>query len=218
MPDMRAAQTSHWEIIAIVAICFGYMILGSVGAAASGFPAARFSDSSLMSLVIVEIVLAMVAIAILKGRHYPLRVLLPRPTMAGTIHGVALGAFALLAGSLTMWVFSGHELSSYNELIGRPAISFLAVRLVSIVNGVYEEVFLLGYVQRELMPHGAAFALGAGLLVRLLYHTYQGPVGASGVLAFGLVCGLYVLRTGTLWPPVLAHILADIIGLSTIAG
>jgi membrane protease YdiL (CAAX protease family) len=49
------------------------------------------------------------------------------------------------------------------------------------------------------------------LLVRVLYHLYQGPVGAVWVLAIGLVFGLYFMRTNQLWPPVFAHILWDIV-------
>jgi membrane protease YdiL (CAAX protease family) len=44
----------------------------------------------------------------------------------------------------------------------------------------------------------------------MLYHIYQGPVGALSVLVFGLVLSLFYLRTGRLFPVVVAHVIADV--------
>lgn len=54
-------------------------------------------------------------------------------------------------------------------------------------------------------------ALGVTLLVRLMYHLYQGPIGAVWILGFGLVFGLFYLRFNSLWPVALAHMLWDIV-------
>ena len=45
----------------------------------------------------------------------------------------------------------------------------------------------------------------------MLYHLYQGPLGAVWVLGFGLVMSLYYVRTRKLFPVVIAHVLADIV-------
>jgi membrane protease YdiL (CAAX protease family) len=81
------------------------------------------------------------------------------------------------------------------------------------VNGTYEEVFLLGFLQRGLRSYGLSIAVGVAVLVRVLYHLYQGPVGTLWVLGFGAVFSLYYLRSEQLWPPAFAHILWDIIPL-----
>jgi len=88
------------------------------------------------------------------------------------------------------------------------------VLAMSVVNGLYEEVFLLGYLQSALERFGLAFAVGASLLVRVAYHTYQGPAGAVSVLAFGLILSAYFARRRSLWPVVSAHMFADIGGFA----
>ena len=47
----------------------------------------------------------------------------------------------------------------------------------------------------------------------MLYHAYQGHVRATAVMILGLVIGIYFLRTGNLWPPAFAHVLADFVTL-----
>lgn len=42
--------------------------------------------------------------------------------------------------------------------------------------------FWLGYLVRGFAAVGASFAIGLSLLVRVLYHLYQGPLGAVSVL------------------------------------
>ena len=53
--------------------------------------------------------------------------------------------------------------------------------------------------------------VGVVLLVRVLCHLYQGPVGASAMLAYGGVEGLYYARWRNAWPAVFAHIIWDIV-------
>ena len=77
--------------------------------------------------------------------------------------------------------------------------------------GTFEEVFLLGVLVRGLRAYGVSIAIGFPLLIRLLYHLYQGPLGAVWVLAFGLTFTLFYVRIGRLWPAVFAHMLWDIV-------
>lgn len=98
------------------------------------------------------------------------------------------------------------------EMLARAHPSLVVLVLVAIVNGAYEEVFLLGFLQRALQHFGPAIAVGAPLLVRILYHTYQGPIGVSSVFGYGLVVGgFFFWRAGAVFPVVFAHILADIV-------
>jgi membrane protease YdiL (CAAX protease family) len=90
-------------------------------------------------------------------------------------------------------------------------VTMPTIVLFAMVNGTYEEVFLLGFLMRGLRHFGLSIALGVMLLVRVLYHLYQGPLGALWVLGVGVVFGLYFARTNRLWPLVFAHILWDIV-------
>jgi len=100
------------------------------------------------------------------------------------------------------------------HMVANATISFLPLVAMSVVNGFYEEVFLIGFLQRTLEGLGVAFAIGASLLVRMLYHLYQGPSGAISVLGFGLVLSVYFLWKRKLWPVVFAHISADVAGFA----
>jgi membrane protease YdiL (CAAX protease family) len=96
-------------------------------------------------------------------------------------------------------------------IMEKSSVSMAMVVPMAMVNGMYEEVFLLAFLARGLRRYGTSIALGVSLLVRVLYHLYQGPVGAVSVLAFGGVLSVFYLRTGRLFPVVFAHILADIV-------
>ena len=83
--------------------------------------------------------------------------------------------------------------------------------LVALVNGTFEEVFLLGVLVRGLRGFGLSVAMGLPLMVRVLYHLYQGPAGAAWVASFGVLLTLAYVITRQLWPSVFAHILWDIV-------
>lgn len=199
------------DAIIVAAICFGLFVFWSTQAMLAGFPAAEFSDADNVFGMALEIALGGCALWYLHVRKFDTRSLYPRPQWGGAAQGAGLYAVALLLGWLAAMPFAGDD--------GEPAMvafSFANVSLAStvafaMVNGVFEEVFLLGVLLRGLKGHGVVFAAGFSLLVRLLYHLYQGPAGVIAVLVFGLVLTVFYLRTGRLWPVVFAHILGDIV-------
>lgn len=96
-------------------------------------------------------------------------------------------------------------------MVAEATLTLPLIVAFAIINGTFEEVFLLGVLTRGLRRHGLSLAIGLPLLVRVSYHLYQGPVGAVWILTFGLLFALLYVRTGSLWPPVFAHILWDIV-------
>ncbi|MGZ5735636.1 MAG: CPBP family glutamic-type intramembrane protease [Burkholderiales bacterium] len=73
-------------------------------------------------------------------------------------------------------------------------VSLPVVVSMAMINGTYEEVFLLGFLLRGLRQFGFSLTVGVPLLIRVLYHLYQGPVGAMWILGFGLLFSLYYFR------------------------
>jgi len=95
-------------------------------------------------------------------------------------------------------------------------LSMELVFLASTVNGIFEETFVAGYIITALRePRGVWTAINVSTVVRLLYHLYQGPLGILSVVPMGLLYGYFYTRTRQLWPLILAHVLIDIIGLSS---
>jgi membrane protease YdiL (CAAX protease family) len=204
--------------VVVCCICFGQFILSSMLAVASGFHAGGggggFTDDVLLSVVAMELPLAALAIAFLRMRGYAVLTLMPAPTWRGCAIGLAL----YVAGWMIWWLLvsplgDGLPEQPIAQIVSRSHVTLPVIILTALVNGSFEEVFLLGFLQRGLRDAGLSFALGAGVLVRVLYHLYQGPLGALDVLVVGVLFGLYYARTQKLWPPVLAHILADIVPL-----
>jgi membrane protease YdiL (CAAX protease family) len=107
------------------------------------------------------------------------------------------------------------NVESYSEplerLMGGTPIGLPTLVLLGVVNGAYEEIFLLGFLLRGLRGYGLSLAIGVSLLVRVLYHLYQGPLGAVYVGVFGLVLSFSYVAIGRLFPAVFAHAVADIV-------
>ena len=98
-----------------------------------------------------------------------------------------------------------------------PRLSMQLVFLTSTVNGIFEELFVAGYIITALRDsRGMWMAINVSTVVRLLYHLYQGPLGVITIVPMGLLYGFVYARTRQLWPLILAHVLIDIIGLSAL--
>jgi membrane protease YdiL (CAAX protease family) len=196
-----------------VTICFGLSIVASLQAVASGFRATgAFTDASLLWLIASEVVLACAALAFLHVRGFAVASLVPTPTLRGGIAGVALFFAAWLIGSLLVAPFAaGQPEQPIDRMMNEAALSMPVIVAMALVNGAFEEVFLLGFLARALRGFGLAIALGVPTLVRVSYHLYQGPLGAVWVFGVGMVFAVYYARTVQLWPPVFAHVLWDIV-------
>lgn len=95
--------------------------------------------------------------------------------------------------------------------------------LVSFGNGWAEEVIVVGFLLTRLrqLNVNPVVALVASSLLRGAYHLYQGFGAGLGNVAMGLVFGYVWMRTGRLWPLVIAHALIDavaFVGYALLAG
>lgn len=202
------------EVLAIVAICFGYAILSSVLTVTDGAGVASFTDDVFAGTALMECVLACVALAVLHVRHYPLRSLVPQPSWRDAGIGVALYLVSIMCWLVVALPFASQmDSQPISQMVAQSKVSLSGVISMALVNGTYEEVFLLGFLMRGMLRYGASNAVGISLLVRMLYHMYQGPMGVLSVLVIGAVFSLFYLRTGRLFPVVVAHIIADIVPL-----
>ena len=201
------------EAAAIAVICFGWTILFSIEAVASGFTEdAEFSDRSMIGIVISEVLFALVALTVLRSRNYAIETLYPTPSGKGALTGAAVYVAATGAGWILSLAFSsGQATQPVETALAGSTVSLPIIITTAVINGTFEEVFLLGVLQRGLRAYGPTIAIGASMLVRISFHLYQGSLGAVSILGFGLVLSLYYLRTEKLFPVVFAHILADIV-------
>jgi uncharacterized protein len=204
--------TTPLEAVGISALCFGWFVIASLTAVSAGFRNESFSEQGFYGLMAFELVLGAVAILVLRSRGYSTRSLYPRPSIPGMGVGVLVYVAAIGASWVLTSPFGGNGYEEpLEELMANGGISLSTLVALGIVNGTYEEVFLLGFLVRGLRGYGLAVAIGVSLLVRVLCHLYQGPLGALSILAFGLVLSLYYVSTGKLFPVVVAHAVGDIV-------
>ncbi len=97
-----------------------------------------------------------------------------------------------------------------------PAPSIVALLALAVVNPVAEEFLYLGVVANLLRRDGVTLALGAAVLLRVLIHLYQGPVGLVFSIVLGVLFGWYYLATSRLWPVVVAHSILDLLALGSL--
>lgn len=210
---VRRIDTTPVEALVVTGVCFGWAIWGSLWTVLAGYPdMGGFTDAGAWQTVVTELACAAIALVVLYVRRYDVATLVPEVTLRDTLLGLALMVVANWAGWLVLEPFlAGHGEQPIERIAQATTISAPAVLAVSFVNGTFEEVFLLGFLQRGLQARGLSIALGVTLLVRVVYHLYQGPLGALSILAFGLVQGLWYAHARRLWSPVFAHIMCDIV-------
>lgn len=146
--------------------------------------------------------------------------------------GAALGLTAIPPGAFLLWTGSVvglglaltlafrrlgmalglREAPVMRDLIPRTRRERVAFAGVSLAAGVGEELAYRGYVIPLLVPLlGAWGAVGASSLVFGLLHAYQGPLGMARTAAMGGVLAWAFLESGSLWPPMAAHAVFNII-------
>ena len=224
----RIARASpRTEFVFVCLLAFGMFSVTSVVAViamtalteAPNAGHAVIDQSHVVRLVVYEL-------AVLCGLGWSLRVrgwtavrIGLQPSWSATGIGVLLAAAAFLSSGLVSSVVLANS-SSLAAIVERThpvaaPTSAGALVAVCIVNPLFEEVFVSGYLVTALKrARSASFAANSSAAVRLLYHLYQGPLAVIGILPIGLLFGYWYARTARLWPLVVAHALLDAIAIA----
>lgn len=215
-PDSTAPRTTltPFEVGTVTLMCFGWAVWGSLASVGDLGPPPGFTDAVLAEMAVFEAVVASAVIGFLYLRGYAVRSLVPVMTWRDTALGAGLFLGVWLASALLLApLVADFRAQPIAHMMRTTHVGVPMVAVFSLVNGAYEEVFLLAVLMRGVRGLGASTALGLVLLLRLLYHVYQGPVGLLAVFLIGLCFGLAWLRTGRLWVLVVAHALWDFVPL-----
>ena len=91
-------------------------------------------------------------------------------------------------------------------------IFWFLIFLLSIVNAYLEELTFTGYAfQQFAAKRGPLAGLLGMVFLRMLLHTYKGPLAMLGIAAFTFVYGLSYIYLRRLWPLILGHAGTDIL-------
>lgn len=83
----------------------------------------------------------------------------------------------------------------------------------AVANGVAEESVVVAWLATRLRQLGwrAPAIVAASALLRGSYHLYQGYSAGLGNVVMGVIFTGYFLKTGRVWPLIIAHILIDVV-------
>ena len=214
------------EFLIVVCGAFGMPIFSSIlslSAGVGGAPSGGgvvFNDAVLIGIVVFELVQAAFLVWFLHVRGWTLEKVGLRITWRGTGMGwlLLLGTYvlAMVAQHLASLALPAQMQAGVERYpVSDPNVNMQLVFIASTVNGMFEEMFVAGYIITALREaRGVWPAINVSTVVRLLYHLYQGPVGVVTIVPMGLLYGFVYARTRQLWPLIFAHVLIDIIGLS----
>ncbi|HYL72396.1 MAG TPA: CPBP family intramembrane glutamic endopeptidase [Candidatus Dormibacteraeota bacterium] len=221
MRDLIRRLSGGSEVLLVLFTAFGLSIPVSLAALFGGLPPATapITDEQLLGAALYELTILTLLGLFLHVRGWTLEKLGLRPSVRESLNGLVLAAAAYLAyaalwiGAVALWPHL-EELAAATRLLGKD-LSVPNVLLISLVNPVFEEVFVCGYVitaLRERLGMTAAINVSAG--IRVFYHFYQGAAGVLGIVPIALLFAYWYARSGRLSPLIVAHAMLDVTALA----
>jgi len=206
------------EFTIVVGLAFAPFILKSFREAFFPSTPTPITGAHLQNLLLYEPSMLLLIGSFLVVRGRSLAWLGSGPALRDPLFALGLAAAAWLSGIL-LWIPSAEvmdlsaALTRHARLVG-PGIDNLTIVATSLVNAVFEEVLVAGYVITALKEtRGLWFAVNTSAAIRVSYHLYQGSLGVITVLPLALIFGYWYARTSRMWPLIIAHAGIDIVSL-----
>jgi membrane protease YdiL (CAAX protease family) len=214
------ALTPTTEFVVVVVVAFSYFMFGSLHRAVHPDGTVHHSHAGLAAMVVYEVFLIVVLAPFLALRGWTLE----RIGLVPGLKDTGIGFLLLVAVYLVWWFVwdvssalspsLAQTMTASSAKLVAASVPIVLAGIVSIVNPVFEECFVVGYVMSALRGRWPpVVGVNASVMLRLLYHLYQGPLGVLSVIPTGLIFSYWYARTGRLWPLVVAHAALDLVGL-----
>lgn len=204
------------EFLIVILVSFGYFILSNFLSVLAPGAFAHITEGHLRFLLIYESIVIIVLWKFLSVRRWHFQQLGLAPKLKDIGTGVALAIAVYVAHTAIMVAvayIAPEQITRLGRLVA-PDIGLAPIVAVSILNAVFEEVFVCGYVITSIRKtRSISFAVNVSIAIRLSYHLYQGTARLIGIFPIGLIFALWFARTGRLWPAIIAHCIIDLIGL-----
>ena len=210
------------EFLLIVLLAFGLFSVASVRALfgpLTGRAALLFDDHRVWTLLVYQLSVAPVIIYILWERGWKWLDFSVKITPRGVLQGFGLAITAFCLSKAVAMLTSGVASASVAPALAVApaaggAIAMGGMLFAAIVKALFEEILVCGYVIQSLRGRfGIALAVNASIALRMSFHLYQGPAAFLSFAVFGLLFTLFYIRTGRLWPLIVAHALLEAIQL-----
>jgi len=217
----RERSSAGWgEFLVVVTTAFGLPIYWSLSAVLAPIAEPSFSAEGLWGLAFYELLVVALLVPALWFRGWTPQALGLQWQGRDIRPAIGLLIAGIVACYPVEWLGKDIDEAVNPSMDAMVAgkLSLAAVVAVSLINPIFEEVFVCAYVIRALQRnHSPAFAVNVSVAIRASYHLYQGPIGAISLVIVGLILGWWFVRTGRLWPAIIAHGLMDLLALMAYA-
>jgi membrane protease YdiL (CAAX protease family) len=216
------ANLSSQAEIAIVLLCaFGIPIAYVVLLALGVLEPQTVTNARMMQLLAFELVVLGALGALLWARGWTFeRLGMGRPVFQDVIDGAGLVVVAYVIPAGILLLLPPDVKQSATNALSFAPLSLPLVILTSVVNALFEEIFVVGYVFAVLSVGGTnrAMAINVSIALRLAYHLSQGPAAVIFILPLAVVFAWWYSTRPSLWPLLFAHAALDLIGLARHVG
>ena len=202
------------ELVLVNLICFGPFAAISIVGLVERNTAHVFDDRRALAILGIELFCGTLALLLLRARGWKPADLGLRITLPQTLGGMLLlfGANFLIA--LIVQVVRSATGINFDAVTSFEArLAWPVIVAYTLVNPLYDELFLVAYNVEAAKASGAAFAITLSAAVRFLCHVEQGPIATVTVLPFGLIFAFVYWRWRAVWPLIVAHGVMDFAGL-----
>jgi uncharacterized protein len=209
------------EFLVVIFVAFGYFSASSLFYLFSETDEVSITERTLISLLLYEITAFLFLGWFLKRRGWIFAQLGVTPTWKSTVVGVGLIPAVYVTYALT-WIalallFPEIQAISQSKLLSASGISLWTIIFASIINSMFEEFFVCGYLIHFLKKlNNLWIAVIISTFIRTLYHLYQPIQGIVAILSLGFIFGLFYAKSNRLWSVVVAHAFFDLHGLANL--
>ena len=219
---MKRKQLEWWDVVIVSIIFFGGAIWNSTvifftTSAEILEQGTEFTAADNWFGILTIVIEMSMAYVYLRCRKFDFSQWIYKVTWKGTL--AAVGIFLLLSVGMDLVSILSLGWTEATAYVGEGGIwQILAEADVSLIafsllNGIYEEIFFLG-VCTAVPKRQQKGVIIYSLLIRFSFHTYQGLAAALGIgfVIGGIYALLYFKKSKNLYPYMLSHSFADILG------
>jgi membrane protease YdiL (CAAX protease family) len=199
------------EFALVIGVSFGYSTWLAITDLFLESHGIVWSDLTIIQVLLRKVAQMLVVAFVLTIRGWGLHQIGFRLSWSAVLAGVPvlLSYWVLyVAASFLALRFYPLALDPHAAIIPQASVGLVLAE--TLVNSVFEESLVCGYVVSVLACRGVVLSITVSALIRMAYHLYYGPMVLIVILPMGLLFSLVYWKWRNLWPLITAHALQTI--------
>ncbi len=224
MSTARKRQT--FDLIFVPAFTFLPSVIFSIQLLVKDTEHINYSDasSSILFALIYECAALLLLYYVLYKRNENFKDLGFSFTGRQLLTGIVLALVVFIVTYVVEWILIKTLPPTYWKYLRPKNIDFipasfsLLFSIFLLINAFTEEAIIRAFIIRETvsLTNNKTLAVLISVLFQMSYHLYQGILPALIIALVFLMYSIYYVKTGKLTPVIIAHIIMDIIAITTI--